>query len=104
MSSQENNNTLTPSFTKKAFKWIKELYVLIFTIPKSQPKKPYIEKPKDVTLYSQDGEIIKEYKGVYPSHWDTNIYHIYKNSDHTGLIERIDKGANMMLSYKCSSN
>ena len=104
MSSQEDNNTPTPSFTNRAFKWIKELYVLIFTIPKFEPKKPCIPKSKDVTLYSQNGEIIKEYKGVYPSYWDTNIYHIYKNSDDTGLIERIHKGENMMLSYKLSSN
>ena len=51
---------------------------------------------KDVKLFTEDGTLIESYNGVYLSHRDKNIYHIYTKED-GDLIVRIDKGANMML-------
>ena len=93
MSAYDNNNTATGFINR-----IKEL----LSKPTPQVVKPSIEKPKDVTLYTQDAKLIKEYKGVYLSRWDRNIYHIYKNSDATEYMERIDKGENMLLVSKPS--
>ena len=32
---------------------------------------------QDVKLYTEAGVLIENYSGVYLSHWDTNIYHLY---------------------------
>lgn len=55
------------------------------------------DKPlKVVKLYNDSGTLLKSYEGVYLSHWDKKIYHLYTEKDGK-LIVRLDIGANMLL-------
>jgi hypothetical protein len=58
-------------------------------------KKPKLPK-KSVKLFSQRGVLLYEYRDVYITHWDENIYLLsYEQSGETFL--RIDKGDGMLL-------
>lgn len=55
-----------------------------------------IASKKIFKLFNNDGILIREYKNVYVTNWDTNIYllsHEYKGK----YFIRIDKGENMLL-------
>jgi len=54
------------------------------------------EPLKVVKLYTDSGTLLKSYEGVYLSHWDKKIYHLYTEEDRK-LIVRLDIGANMLL-------
>jgi hypothetical protein len=56
------------------------------------PPKP----KKSVKLFTRDGALLYEYKDVYLSHWDENIYHLYHEHEGESFM-RIHKGADMLL-------
>lgn len=75
-------------FKKNCFKSIES---------KSKDIDPKKKKPlKVVKLYNEDGTLLQNYEGVYLSHFDTNIYHLY-TEEGGRLIIRLDIGANMLL-------
>ncbi len=87
---------------------VKKLKVLLEDISAEDTPSKDIDKQtkalQDVKLYTESGVLIENYSGVYLSHWDTNIYHLY-TKEGGDFITRIDKGANMMLiSHDISSN
>jgi len=79
---------------------VKKFKVLLEDISAEDTPSKDIEKQtkplQDVELYTEAGVLIESYSGVYLSHWDTNIYHLY-TKEGGDFITRIDKGANMML-------
>ena len=54
------------------------------------------EPLKVVKLYTDNGTLLKSYEGVYLSHWDKRIYHLYTEEDGKFIV-RLDIGANMLL-------
>jgi len=59
--------------------------------PKATPKPK-----KSVKLFSQDGNLLYEYRDVYLTHWDDTIYLL--SYEHDGkTFMRIDKGVDMLL-------
>ena len=60
------------------------------TVPSSKPSK------KNVTLFDEHGSKVLEYKNVYVTHWDTNIYLFSKEVEGKSFA-KIDKGENMLL-------
>lgn len=77
---------------------IVEIIKEFFALPKERPKEPL--EQKDIALYSSEGNIIKEWSGVYFTRWSDNVYLIYKDENEEVLLERVDKGENMLLSVK----
>jgi hypothetical protein len=54
-------------------------------------------KPKKfVKLFTKDGALLYEYKDVYLSHWDKNIYHLSYKYEGKSFM-RIHKGSDMLL-------
>lgn len=51
---------------------------------------------KNIKLYTESGDLIESFEGVHMVHWDTNIYLLY-DEEGGNLIQRIDKGENMLL-------
>lgn len=50
---------------------------------------------QNIKLYTENGTLIESFDGVYMVRWDTNIYFIYEEEGGR-VIQRIDKGANML--------
>lgn len=79
---------------------LKKLTILLESVTTSgTPPDVVAEQAKplqDVKIYTEEGKLIESYDGVYLSHWDKNIYHLY-TKEGGDLIIRIDKAANMML-------
>jgi len=57
------------------------------------PQKP--EPLKVVNIYDEKGVVIKTIKGVYITHWDTNIYII--EDENNEYMMRLNISNNMML-------
>ena len=81
-----------------------EIIQELFTLPqesKTQQVRKGLRK-KDIRLYSAEGKMIKEWSGVYFTRWSENVYFLYEDAYEEVLLERIDKGVNMLLSAKNS--
>ena len=66
-------------------------------------KKPLQEKNEEAEaqkklfkLFNGEGTLIKEYRDVYVTHWDKNIYYLCHEYRGKHCI-RIDKGEDMLL-------
>ena len=61
-------------------------------VKSNTPKRP----KKSVKLYTHDGVLLHEYKDVYLTHWDENIYFLSYEYEGKSFL-RIDKGTDMLL-------
>ena len=80
-----------------AFAWIlgKDGLRYLRSLPKEtiSPSNP---SKKNVRLLDEHGSILLEYKDVYVTHWDTNVYLFSKEIDGKSFA-KIDKGENMLV-------
>ena len=68
------------------------------SIPEKREKDCATEPKKTVKLFTSDGVLLNEYKDVYVTHWDANIY-LLKQDENKNKIT-INKGANMLLTIE----
>ena len=68
------------------------------SIREKREKDCEIRPKKTVKLFTSDGVLLNEYKDVYVTHWDANIY-ILKQDENKNKIT-INKGANMLLTIE----
>ena len=76
------------------------LGILALKYPNPKDEKIKVSTPtrpkKSVKLFTQDGVLLYEYKDVYLTRWDVNIYFLSYTCDGESFL-RIDKGADMLL-------
>ena len=78
--------------------------ILVIAVIQSNKKKEQKEvhcetipsPKKSIKLFKENGELILEYKDVYITYWDKNIYFLSKEYEGECFV-RIDKGVNMLL-------
>jgi uncharacterized protein YpmB len=73
-------------------KIFKDSSIKVEKVESSTPKRP----KKSVKLFTRDGVLLYEYKDVYLTHWDKNIYYLSSENKGENFL-RIDKGTDMLL-------